>query len=201
MAHATKDDAPKPAPMRPTQGVGAVRSTDPVPVADRVQQMGRPYSMTPIQTQETKPADPVLFADIDPALVARVHPRPYQGENSPEAEAAMRQGWETHDQGWHLRANADIDREDESGTLAPPTDQPASGIPQTAPTRPNEGGMNTQLTAAGEAFPIQQHVDTTPQRGRREGPEAAAEAAQREAHEDEDRKRKAADDKKRDAHK
>ncbi len=142
MAQPTKDDAAKPAQMARTPGVGPLRSTDPDPIEGRVAQMGRPFSMGPIQTQDTKPADPILFADIEPGLLARVHPRRLQDENDPAAQEAMEQGWRTHDEGWHLRAWVDEDVDYESGTLAPPTDRPASGRPQTAPSRPNEEGMH-----------------------------------------------------------
>jgi hypothetical protein len=196
MAHPTKEDAEKPASMAHTPGVSPLRSTDPVPVRDRVQQMGRPFSQGPIQTQDTKPADPILFADIEPGLLARVHPRSFTDPNNEAAREAMEQGWETHDAGWHLRANADEGQEYDSGTLAAPTDQPASTRPQTAPSRPNEGGMHGEITAAGEAFPLQQHADTTPQRGQtpheREQERNAAVGAQQKPHEDD--KKKAHDD-------
>ena len=167
MANPTKHDTAPPESMGRTPGVSPLRSTDPQPVSERVQQMGRPFSQGLIQTQDTKPADPILFADIEPGLLARAHPEVFIGKNSAAAEAAMEQGWQTHDEGWHLRANVDEDIEYDSGTLAPPTNQPASTIPQTAPSRPNEDGMHGRVTAAGDAFPIQQHADTTPQQGER----------------------------------
>jgi hypothetical protein len=195
MAQPTKDDAEKPAPMAHTPGVSPRRSTDPMPVAERVASMGRPFSQGPIQTQDTKPADPILFADIEPGLLGRLYPGTFTAPTNEAAQQAMAQGWETHDEGWHLRANADEDREYESGTLAPPTDQPASTRPQTAPSRPNEPAMHGEITAAGDAFPLQQHADTTPQRGQT-AQERGHEANLHKPHEDEKKKAHDDDDKK-----
>jgi hypothetical protein len=172
MAHPTKEDAPKPAPMAPTRGVGPQPDTD-RPLAN----MNRP-SQNVLQTQDTAPAEPVLFADIEPGLLGRCYPNAAMEAGNSLRQAALEQGWRTHDEGWHLRAGDDLGKpRPNSGTAAPPLDEPVSTRPQTVPTRPDEPvlqgqstggeffGLQNQSTAAGAAYPRQQHTDTQPQHG------------------------------------
>ena len=123
----------------------------------------RPSMIGPEQTFETAGAEPILYEDIDPGVLGRMFPKSFAVANSEAGQLALEAGERVREDGLHLRANVDEDQpQPESGTSAEPTDQPSSTRPQIAPARPGEAGLHDRATAAGVAFPPQQHAGDTP---------------------------------------
>ncbi len=186
MALPTAPNQPPPAPQRPTPGVGATPATHqpgaptsqaPTPGVGPYQPRagGMQPSMTGVrQTPETEGAEPILFEDIEPGLLARVHPSSFAAGITDAGKRALEAGQRVREDALHLRANADEDVWQETGTSAPPTDQPSSSRPQTAPARPNEPGLQGEQTAAGQAFPPQQHATGAQAQAQRPAPQPGA---------------------------
>lgn len=178
MASPTGTNTKPPAPMAPTPGVGPgatgsrglTQGAAPAGVAGG----GGPYPprrggvqpsmIGPEQTSETAGAEPILYEDIDPGVFGRMFPKNFAAANSEAGKLALEAGERVREHGRHLRANVDEDQpQPESGTSAAPTDQPSSSRPQIAPpARPDEAGLHGSSTAAGVAFPPQQHAGDTP---------------------------------------
>jgi hypothetical protein len=153
MASPTGTPAKPPASQAATQGV--TPGHDPARDDQGRDQAGRPPSVAGTQqTPTTAPAEPVLFEDIEPVLLARLHPEALAGGLDSARAKALEAGRATHAAGRDLVADQQA-----YGTSAPPTTEPSSTRPQTAPTRPDEAPLHGQPTAAGQAYPIQQHAD------------------------------------------
>ena len=123
MAQPTKDDAPKPEGMRPTPGVSPGQLTT------------RPSMVGPFQTPDTKPAEPVLYEDTDPVYLVRLYGAATSANEM--RAAAAEAGRVAYEQGSQLVASQQEPIYD-SGTAAPPTEQPSSTRPQTMPARPGD---------------------------------------------------------------
>lgn len=178
MASPTNPNTEPPAQQAPTPGVGPgatgsrglAQGAAPAGIAGG----GAPYpprqggirpSMTGPEQRfdETIGAEPILYEDIDPGVLGRMFPKSFAVANSEAGKLALEAGERVREEGLHLRANVDEDQpQPESGTSAEPTDQPSSTRPQIAPARPGEAGLHGQSTAAGVAFPPQQHAGDTP---------------------------------------
>lgn len=163
MAQGTTDQPTTPPRMAPTPGVGAAPATAEQTSAAGARSgavAGMRPSMTGVaQTWETRGADPVLFEDINPALLVAVYPQSFSEGLGDARQMALEAGRQVQEDGLHVRANVDEDQDQpESGTSARPTGRPSSHRPQVAPTRPGEAPLHGEPTAAGEAYPIQQHA-------------------------------------------
>ena len=92
MASPTANNAPKPASMAPTPGVGGAPAT-----AGTMQPMAGHVAQTP----DTKGAEPMLVEGIDKVLLHRLYPDVDSSEDV--AAKALAQGKETWEQGATLR--------------------------------------------------------------------------------------------------
>jgi hypothetical protein len=164
MANQTDEHAERPAQQRHTPGVG--QSPGSIQAGGRVGAMGgaptgvgaggqqRPSMTGVMQTPDTPGADPVLFEDIEPVLLARLYPAAMGGMEAARG-LAMEAGHAAQEAGLALVADQQLP----VSYAGEPTDQPSSHRPQTAPTRPGEASLHGGDTAAGQAYRAQQHAE------------------------------------------
>ena len=180
MPMSTEPNAPPAVQQRPTQGVspgqrgreqdqrGSQRGT---PAAGRMgeQPFGEGYRQ---QSPATPPAVPVLFDDLDGVLLFRLYPDAIGGEDARDkAKQAAQQAYvlstriiaaqQEPARGPDGEPQSQPQADYQTGTGAPPSDpgHPEVGREQMEPLRPDEQGLQGGQTAAGEAFPVQQHDD------------------------------------------